>query len=355
MTDTATALRVDNSGVGYIGITLRDSNNRQMPASTIVSCSATGGAVCSNSTTFLGSTANFQYGSSDFATIYVAQGTANTAIATTVSISVDGVAWVSKNLALLGPLAKLEIGPSDRATGGIYGKTGSSDGYVGVKATDALGRQLVSESFSWTAASYNNTVTAFGTTTTDAIGTSGSTSLNTDSTFTCSSTAGSSDIQVTKVNAQNVRITSNAFKVYCSGEAYSYTAALDKAVYVPGDIATLTITLKDSGGRPAADSSDLGTTNKPVGIAGSNMTAVTAPSNVDSPTAGVKKYTFIVGATEGSYQMSVSLPAIDVAVTVPYTIKASTSAVSNAEVLAAIVKLIASINKQIRALQRSLR
>jgi hypothetical protein len=40
---------------------------------------------------------------------------------------------------------------------------------------------------------------------------------------------------------------------------------------------------------------------------------------------------------------------------VPYTIKASSASVTNAEVLSAIVKLIASINKQIRALQKSLR
>jgi len=42
------------------------------------------------------------------------------------------------------------------------------------------------------------------------------------------------------------------------------------------------------------------------------------------------------------------------AITVPYSIKGD-GGVSNAEVLAAIVKLIASINKQIKALQKSLR
>ena len=247
-------------------------------------------------------------------------------------------------------MAKLEIGTSDSLTGGIYGKVSTSDGYVGVKATDSLGRLLTSQSFSFTGASYNNSVTAFSASTTGS-----STSLNTDVAFTCSSTTGSNDIQVTATNALNATITSNAFKVYCVGGAYSYTAALDKAVYVPGDIATLTITAKDSKGNPAADSSTLGSTAKAVGIAGSNMTAVTAPSNVDTFTAGVKKYTFVVGSTEGAYQMSVSLPLIDVATTVPYSIKSSTATVSNTEVLAAIVKLIASINKQIRALQKSLR
>jgi len=42
------------------------------------------------------------------------------------------------------------------------------------------------------------------------------------------------------------------------------------------------------------------------------------------------------------------------AVTVAYTIKASSASVTNAEVLSAIVQLIASINKQIAALQKAL-
>jgi len=140
-------------------------------------------------------------------------------------------------------------------------------------------------------------------------------------------------------------------KVYCVGAAYSYSAALDKAVYVPGDLATLTITAKDSAGNP---SSDISTVGAAAAIAGSNMTAVTALATTDTFTAGVKKYTFVVGSTEGSYQMSVSLTDIDDAVTVPYTIKSSSTAVSNADVLKAIVSLIASINKQIAALQKAL-
>jgi hypothetical protein len=351
MSDTAANLRVANGSQGYIGFTLHDSNDIDMPTTTVVGCSATGGAVCSfTSGTFLGTSASDTYGGTAD-TIYVAQGTADTAIATTVTITVNGVVWVSKSLSLLGPLAKLEIGKSDLATGGIYGEISTSDGYVGVKATDSLGRLLTSQSFSWAAASYNNSVTAFS-----ATATGSSTSLNTDVAFTCSSTKGSSDLKVSATNSKNETITSNTFKVYCVGGAYTYSAALDKAVYAPGDVATLTITAKDSAGNPASDSSTVGSTNYPVAIAGSNMTAVTAPSNVDTFTAGVKKYTFIVGSTEGTYQMSVSLSLIDDATTVPYSIKApATGAVTNAEVLAAIVKLIASINKQIRALQKSLR
>jgi len=128
----------------------------------------------------------------------------------------------------------------------------------------------------------------------------------------------------------------------------------------------LTITAKDSKGNPATDYAYLGGTITGTGttlapsIAGSNMTAVTAPTSTDTFTGGVKKYKFIVGSTEGSYQMVVDLPKFNdstvpqAAQTVSYTIKASSASVSNAEVLAAIVKLIASINKQIAALQKAI-
>ena len=89
------------------------------------------------------------------------------------------------------------------------------------------------------------------------------------------------------------------------------------------------------------------------------MTAVTAPSNGDTFTSGVKTYKFVVGSTTGSYNMVVDLPAINsvstvgaAAVTIPYKITASTTEVSNADVLKSIVSLIASINKQIQALQK---
>ena len=348
-TDVSGASRVANAGQGYIGFTIHDENDVAMPSATVVGCSASGGAVCSfTSATFLGTTSATTYGTDDYKTIFVGQGTANTAISTVVTITINGAVWVTKSLSLLGPVAKIEIGKAEVSTdGGIYGTISSSDGDFGLKVTDSLGRLLTSVATTISGSSYNNSVTGYGTATTGS-----STSLATSVSFTCSSTAGSADVVATVTNAKNELITSNSFKVYCSGAAYSYTAALDKAVYVPGDIATLTVTAKDSKGNLAADSSTVGSTAYPVAIVGSNMTAATAPTDTDTFKAGVKKYTFVVGSTEGSYQLSVSMPIIDAAVLVPYTIKASTATVSNADVLKSIVSLIASINKQIQALQK---
>jgi hypothetical protein len=147
---------------------------------------------------------------------------------------------------------------------------------------------------------------------------------------------------------------------------------MDKAVYAPGDIAVVTITAKDSNGNAVHDPYDEGTealtslpsvfsyvagdsTTVPV-VTGSNLEAVVAPAAANYFVGGVKTYSFKVGSTEGDYNLSVILGGIttDVAKTVKYSIKASTATTSNADVLKAIVSLIASINKQIAALQKAL-
>jgi hypothetical protein len=151
---------------------------------------------------------------------------------------------------------------------------------------------------------------------------------------------------------------SNVLPVVCAGGVYTYTASLDAASYAQGGVATLTITAKDSQGNAVHDYATLGAGQSI--SCGTQLTAVTAPSSGDTFTNGVKKYTMTAGTTAGNYNCVVSLAAYNdstvpqAAVTVPFSIKGDGS-VSNAEVLAAIVKLIASINKQIRALQKSLR
>jgi hypothetical protein len=159
-------------------------------------------------------------------------------------------------------------------------------------------------------------------------------------------------------------IKSPVYTANCFGTPVNYKASLDKASYVPGDIATLTITATDASGNPTNDyvflggllADGTGATN-PIGIAGSNLTAVTAPTSTDKFAAGKKTYKYVVGSTAGSYQLSVDLPKFNnttyaqTAVTVAYKI-ASSGGVTNEEVLKSIVALIASINKQIQALQK---
>jgi hypothetical protein len=81
---------------------------------------------------------------------------------------------------------------------------------------------------------------------------------------------------------------------------------------------------------------------------------VTNNTSADAFTAGVKTYKFRVDQAEGSFvgQAQPTATTDDAAKTVSYSIKSSSTAVTNADVLKSIVALIASINKQIQALQK---
>ena len=112
---------------------------------------------------------------------------------------------------------------------------------------------------------------------------------------------------------------------------------------------------------PLTSASD-NATDDVVVISESQMTKVGAAHAADDTrsTNGKLTYKYIVGQNEGSYSNSINLPQVNAnnaagttgAVTAGFTIKASTSVVSNADVLKSIVALIASINKQIQALQK---
>jgi hypothetical protein len=86
------------------------------------------------------------------------------------------------------------------------------------------------------------------------------------------------------------------------------------------------------------------------------MTFVTAPTTADlfNSAAGVKTYKLSVGTTEGSFvgTFKITGSTDTAAKTVQYKVANSSATVSNADVLKSIVALIASINKQIQALQK---
>jgi len=140
------------------------------------------------------------------------------------------------------------------------------------------------------------------------------------------------------------------------GDTDSFAVSWDKTTYAPGEIATLTITVKDAYGNLQASGTTLAGLDLTVSTAGFTAvgTACTTSSTAD---AGVTTCKYAAGNTEGQYSYSVDLTTVtaQAASVGTLAIKNSTASVTNAEVLAAIVKLIASINKQIRALQRSLR
>jgi len=184
---------------------------------------------------------------------------------------------------------------------------------------------------------------------------------------TCSD-KGSSDVVLYYVNEAGTIVKSNSTKVLCGGDAYTYTASFDKSTYKQGDIAKLTIKFLDSKGNAANSVTSVSdaTTADQV-ITAPQMVRVTDASgyskDLTTDETGAVVYTFTVGTDSGivagTYNAVVSFPTVNTNgagenQSVAYTVTSSGTSISNAEVLAAIVKLIASINKQITALQKLL-
>ena len=180
-------------------------------------------------------------------------------------------------------------------------------------------------------------------------------------TVSCSS-PGASSVVMKYVTPAGVTIKSNALTVICGSSKSTYTASWDKASYKQGDIAKLTVSFKDAFGAPANSQSAVTT----YGSASDELISTPMMTRIGSTTAALSPdengnvvFTYSVGTTTGvtpgAYQASVSFPTVNAvkgeAQAVAYTI-ASDGSVTNAEVLKSIVALIASINKQIQALQK---
>jgi len=336
-----------NGGVAYFGYNVKDGNGVAL-VSPVVSASATGGCVL-NTSDAAGST-TFAYSSSAAAYFRVDKPTANAPASCVVTISVNGTVAASRTFTFNGQVAKIKITSNSIAKKGAVNKD-----VLYFDAQDSVGSSLDGITVSADGTYFGSALSGFTLNNVSAPY-SGNADDNGNATVSCNS----SDSYKLKLKAtadDTTTVKSDEFTVVCAGSPVNYKAALDKSSYAPGDIATVTITATDSAGKATYDAATVGSG---ASIAGSNLTAVTAPTAGDTFTSGVKKYKFTVGSTEGNYQLVVDLPAYDsttynqAAVTLPYTIKASSASVTNAEVLAAIVKLIASINKQIAALQKAL-
>ncbi len=185
-------------------------------------------------------------------------------------------------------------------------------------------------------------------------------------TFTCAnstSLTGTADVVMKTTLSDGTVIKSNTMTVRCGGAAAKYTASWDKAVYAQGDVAKLTVKFTDAVGAIANSYDDLSAGTNQV-VTANQMERVTAyPAAAEADGDGNFVYTFTVGTSTGviagKYNAVVSFPTVNTRgaaigaanVTAGYEISGS-GAVSNADVLKSIVSLIASINKQIQALQK---
>jgi len=316
---------------------------------------------------------------SSFDAVRITQATAGAPVTATVTITFNGVTVCTKTVTIRGVAASITI--DTVAAGDISSTTTNQDWLsdaTGVSATgaraghyyitlkDTAGNVVLPTSsgeFSMDPTTTTTTVTALAVNS-DVASSTSSTSTRSKSvgTFTCGPTAGSSDVKLRHTSATTgVTITSPAFTARCGDNPYTYTAGFDKAAYTQGEIATLTVKFLDSKGFAANSVIAPGA----VSIILPFMTLVTATGSATAlPNAkGEMVYTMTVGTavglTTGTYTGIVDFTALTGAVGTPavkatptYKISTGGDTTTNADVLKSIVALIASINKQIQALQK---
>ena len=291
---------------------------------------------------------------------------------TTVTVSFNGTVIGSKTMQFLGEVAKVtlyspEIGNLSGTTNAAYYKMYDASGAAVYSTGPIAANTAYTASALLNDPSVNGSGTASAVTKVRTLEIS-STGVITSGkvNYTCGSTAGKGTIGVTYTNPSGTIVKSNALAVSCAGAPLTYAAAWDKTSYIPGDLAKLTVTFKDSKGNLANAVSGVANTNTQdtpsFSIGGLDKT-ISGPTSADTIEDGVLTYTYTVGATEGAFTGKLIFPVVDArqvaagassaaVVPVTLTVKSASTAVSNADVLKSIVALIASINKQIQALQK---
>jgi hypothetical protein len=344
--------------VDYLSVRAKDAYNSAISSTTgLLQATATNGALVGigyqSAPTPVYSSAYLTGNSPDGAVISVSNPTKGP-LTTSVTVTYNGLVIATKSVTFIGNVASIKVTPTS------IGKLSAVDTATAtIVFADSAGNVIYPNSTSWPttgliADSANPTgiVSALSLSTTPASGTTGTIG------WTCGSTAGSSNVAFSYVNLDATIVKSNIFAASCAGNAYTYTASFDKATYAPGDIATLSITFKDSLGNLANDSANtIAQTNYVPSVSTGGVTVISGPTSTDVSSFGVKKYTYSVGNTAGRYTTSVDFPYVDSlnasqkATTATLTI--ATSDTSLNDVLKGIVTLIGAINKQVTALQKS--
>jgi hypothetical protein len=357
---------VTNGLAGYVNFDLDDAYDAPLSSGNLIATATNGALVSFGSGAGTASTV-VTYGSSTNRSVRVDQGTANAPVTTTVTISHNGTTVCTKTVTIRGEVAKLTIGSigtqdlskSDGSATWIADGSGRA-GMFTVAALDSAGNIVVpgaTSEFSAVAATLTTTVQALSVNNAATNTSSSAAQSLSTGVWTCGSSAGESKVQLQYTNpGSGTIVKSDAFTARCADGAYTYTASFDKASYVQGEIATLTVQFLDSKGNKANSRDAYGalTATTPM------LTAVTSHATGVPKADGTRVYTFTVGLstgiTAGTYTAIIDyadLTAVAATKQNPtYKVSTGSTDVSNAEVLKSIVALIASINKQIQALQK---
>jgi hypothetical protein len=281
---------------------------------------------------------------------------------TVVTITLGATAVATKTITFHGEQASIEIVKV------ASGRTSSNDtGYVFYRYKDTAGNVVPGSAAAFVAASAGTRITG-GTSIkapTTSSGTllananiadnveyaAGQSTTNGMLMYNCGSSSGDAKFSISATSTVNANTLTQEVSGKCNGKIASYTVGTDKASYAVGEVATLTVEAKDSSGNPVSDNTQLAAGSFSVGGGAPTYTILgTAAAAAAEVFSGGKVTLKAQMTTAGSFNTVVQLEGL--AVTTAYKITDGT--VTNAEVLQSIVALIASINKQIQALQKLL-
>jgi len=390
-TDASGASSRNNGQTAFINFSLADGFGTQLATGLPVVASLTGNAVLD-----IASTASNAISTSDVdatvtaGTVSVKQSVANAPATATVTLSYNGTVVCTKSITFAGEVASIRaVAVRAQTSSGTQiaqePLNGLGGGTIRVETFDSSGAKVnpltagggaaVHTQFGVVASTLDSVVTAVtfysgavatGTASTDSTGLWPL--AFTQASHTCATQGEDKAIRVTFQNPSGTIITSPDFSARCASAAVSYTASWDKASYVQGEIAKLTVQFKDVKGNNAPSTGAAG--GVAVGTITGTTATITAPmmtlvgtltNNTAVDVNGRIVYTYTVGTTgtftDGTYNSIVDFPALSGTTgsvqTASYKVSSSaTPGVSNADVLKSIVALIASINKQIQALQK---
>ena len=369
---------MENGASWAIAMKLRDGYNANLSSGNIVA-SATNGALLSWGTagtvtaTPLAGTGStvVAYRTGELDALRISQPTAGAPLTTTVTITYNGATVCTKTVSIAGKVASLEVSniqTQDLSLGTHATDLDESGRTTGqlfqVVAKDSAGNRVATSGLGTFSADSASLLAAGGVVLAASVATS-ATAVSSSSKYsystglyTCGAAAGSAKMKLKfTTTSTGEAVTSPEFTLRCADNPYTYTASWDKASYVQGDLATLTVKFLDSKGNAANNVVSYGYST----IVAPMLTAVSATGAASvSDNAGVKTYTFTVGTstgmTAGTYTSIIDftgLTAVAAVKSTPtYKLTAATTDVEFSEILKSVVALIASINKQIQALQK---
>jgi hypothetical protein len=368
-----------------IALKLRDAYDAALDSGNLVA-SATNGALISwgtaatltsTPTAGTGSTVvAYRAGSSDV--LLVSQPTAGAPLTTTVTITYNGTTVCTKTVSIGGKVAKLTV--SNVGTQDLSGTTSdntyawigqqlgidysSSGALFAVLATDSAGNIVATDglgTFSSVASTLTTVVQAVAVNRQSTSSSSSNLNRFALGSWQCGTVAGQASVKIKfTTTATGEAVESDAFTARCADNPYTYTVSFDKATYTQGELATATVKFLDSKGNAANSTVSHGasTWSLPY-MTGVSFTLPTGATSTGVTKAdGTLSYTFTVGTTSGvtagTYTGVIEYTAlVNSAKSTPtYKIVTGGDTTTNADVLKSIVALIASINKQIQALQK---